>query len=186
MTTDCIISGISYLSWTTYIRQNFESVSKLINKVGKVPNERLCIQESNLNHLQIPIILKYITQFLNIMIESSIDKEGNFISNQEVIWQNEVTGVTPSLVSLALSQPVANEDLLLLHYQLSVSLYIIAALNVRYPKVFSTLFDNSVSMGKDKVLMIDQSCFYRRPLLPSKRNEGSEMTTGVFFAEPQP
>lgn len=133
------------MSWITYLQQKFEGVSKLLNKIGKVPKEKLCVQELNLTHLQVPIFLKLITEFLNVMLESSFHKESDLLVNHEGIWENKLTATTPSLVSLALSQPMVNDDLLLLHYQLSVTLYIISALNIRLPKIFNSLFDSVVS-----------------------------------------
>ncbi|KAL0267477.1 UNVERIFIED_CONTAM: hypothetical protein PYX00_009733 [Menopon gallinae] len=133
--------GLSYLCWTMHMSNRFGEVMRLINKAGKVPREKLCFQDVQLTNIQVLVFLKFSTEMLYIMLETGTSEKKTFIYNQEGIWQNEPIGNCQSLVNLALSQPKVNEELLLLHYQLSLCLHMMAELNIKFPKMFSTLFD---------------------------------------------
>lgn len=48
-----IKKGLQQLVWNTHLKIVLESTSKLINKVGKLPKERLCQQDTGLSDKQI-------------------------------------------------------------------------------------------------------------------------------------
>lgn len=134
------------MCWTLYISKKFGDVTRLINKAGKVPKAKLCTQVVQLTNIQVPVFFKLSTELLNIMLETITTEEKSFVFNEETIWQNEMVGNCQSLVSLALSQPKVNDELLILHYQLSLSLYMMSELNIKFPKIYCTLFDHAVSV----------------------------------------
>jgi hypothetical protein len=65
------------------------------------------------------------------------------VSRHEELWNCGGSG-PPSLAELALSQSAVNYDLLHLHYQLALALYMLASFSIRFPRPISSLFDNMV------------------------------------------
>lgn len=49
-----------------------EAIAKLINKLGKLPKERLCTQEIGLSDIQAVVFLQNSVTFLEIFIDVSI------------------------------------------------------------------------------------------------------------------
>lgn len=57
--------GLYNLVWNTHLKIVFESASKLINKVGKLPKEKLCKQDTGLSDAQICIFFEMCTKFFD-------------------------------------------------------------------------------------------------------------------------
>lgn len=51
------------------MKKRMELVAKLINKLGKLPKERLCMQEIGLSDIQIIAFLQHCVTFLEIFID---------------------------------------------------------------------------------------------------------------------
>lgn len=67
------------------------------------------------------------------------------LDTSEDLWSDSDSGARP-FCDLALEQPPVNYDLLYHHYQLAVTLHIIAALGLRLNKPITSLFDSMVSV----------------------------------------
>ncbi|KAK6636122.1 hypothetical protein RUM43_009774 [Polyplax serrata] len=134
--------GISYLSWTTYLQKKLENLAKMVNRVGKVPKDKLCVQEIGLRNDQVPLFLKLICEFLKMMLPVEAQEATNFGNNREAIWQNASAGPASSLVSIALSQPQVNSHVVMTYLQLTTSLLLMSGLGIKLQKVFTHLFDS--------------------------------------------
>ncbi|KAJ8942197.1 hypothetical protein NQ318_021084 [Aromia moschata] len=131
-----IKQGLYQLLWNTQLKIVNESACKLINKVGKLPKERLCRQATGLSDYQISLFIGISTEFL----DSFIDVAQLSYDAPQNIWDN---GGQP-LVALAAQQKEVNYDLLHLHYQLSTVLQMITTFSVKHVKPVNNLFEASV------------------------------------------
>nr|CAH7750373.1 unnamed protein product [Callosobruchus chinensis] len=135
-----IKQGLYQLLWNTHLKIVNESTCKLINKVGKLPKERLCRQDTGLSDAQVSIFLGitscFLDTFMNVVQTPPKPQPLMF----ENIWEN---GGQP-LVELAAQQKQVNYDLLHLHYQLSIVLQMIATFGIKHSKPVNNLFEASV------------------------------------------
>ncbi|KAJ8913603.1 hypothetical protein NQ315_013425 [Exocentrus adspersus] len=137
-----IKQGLYQLLWNAHLKIVNESASKLINKVGKLPKERLCRQDTGLSDYQISLFLRICTDFLDSFIDvAQLSYSAPKVVFQfENIWEN---GGQP-LVRLAAEQRDVNYDLLHLHYQLSLVLQMITTFSIKHTKPINNLFEASL------------------------------------------
>ncbi|KAK4875899.1 hypothetical protein RN001_012321 [Aquatica leii] len=134
--------GLYNLVWNTHLKILFESACKLINKVGKLPKEKLCKQDTGLTDFQISSFVDVCTTFLDNfldVVQLSYNSQKIPI-RYEGIWEN---GGLP-LAELALQQNHINYDLLHAHYQLSLTIQMITTFTVKHTKPVNNLFDGAV------------------------------------------
>ncbi|KAF5303848.1 hypothetical protein FQR65_LT08105 [Abscondita terminalis] len=134
--------GMYNLVWNTHLKILFESACKLINKVGKLPKEKLCKQDTGLTDFQISSFINVCTNFLDNfldVVQLSYNSEKIPIRYEE-IWEN---GGLP-LAELALQQSHINYDLLHAHYQLSLTIQMITTFTFKHTKPVNNLFDSAV------------------------------------------
>lgn len=55
--------------WSMHLRLRFEAAIRLINKIGKVPKERLCRQDIGLSDIQMTDFFKICSDFFDIFME---------------------------------------------------------------------------------------------------------------------
>lgn len=129
------------LLWNTHLKIVNESASKLINKVGKLPKERLCQQDTGLSDYQISLFIRICTGFLDSFIDVAqlSYNAPKTVLQFENIWEN---GGQP-LVELAAQQREVNYNLLHLHYQLSLVLHMITTFSIKHTKPVNNLFEAS-------------------------------------------
>lgn len=134
--------GLFNLVWNTHLKILFESTCKLINKVGKLPKERLCKQDTGLSDYQITLFINICTDFFDTFMNVTHDSYNveKIKLKFEPFWEN---GNQP-LVELAINQSEINYDLLHLHYQLSLSIQMIVTFSIKHQKFVSNLFDLSI------------------------------------------
>lgn len=137
-----IKQGLFNLVWNTHLKILFESACKLINKVGKLPKERLCKQDTGLSDYQITLFVNLCTDFFDTFMNVTHDcyNVEKVKLKYEPFWEN---GNQP-LVELALNQNEINYDLLHIHYQLSLSIRMIVTFAIRHQKFVSNLFDITI------------------------------------------
>lgn len=63
--------GVCCLLWTLHIKKRLEASAKLMNKLGKLPKERLCMQDIGLSDIQLTTFLQHCVTFLDIFIDVS-------------------------------------------------------------------------------------------------------------------
>ncbi|KAG5866224.1 hypothetical protein JTB14_033440 [Gonioctena quinquepunctata] len=138
-----IKQGLYQLVWNTHLKIVNENACKLINKVGKLPKERLCKQDTGLSDYQISLFVGISTEFLDSFLEITQEsyKIPKSLLKFENIWEN---GGQP-LVELAVLQREVNYDLLHSHYQLSLVLQMITTFSIKYTKPIHNLFDATIA-----------------------------------------
>ncbi|XP_031368306.1 rab3 GTPase-activating protein non-catalytic subunit isoform X3 [Apis dorsata] len=136
--------GVCCLLWSVHMKKRMELVAKLINKLGKLPKERLCMQEIGLSDIQIITFLQHCVTFLEIFIDSEILETGeNIVIKSEEIWEGCTSSPQP-FAALAISQAPAWYDLIMLHIQLANVLYMMAYFNLKVIKPLNNLFESVV------------------------------------------
>ncbi|CAG9761149.1 unnamed protein product [Ceutorhynchus assimilis] len=139
----CVRKGIFQLIWNTHLKIVVESSCKLINKVGKLPKERLCQQDVGLSDKQITEFIGICTKFMNSFLE--LCQNGCDITKPELkfeaIWEN---GGPQPLIELAVQQKEVDDNLLHLHYQLCLVMHMLTKFTVKHSKPVNNLFEASL------------------------------------------
>ncbi|XP_031839232.1 rab3 GTPase activating protein isoform X2 [Nomia melanderi] len=139
-------NGVCCLLWSVHIKKRMEFVAKLMNKLGKLPKDRLYVLEVSLTDSQIVTFLQNCVTFFEIFIDSEVlETEGkiNNLIKSEELWEGCASGPQP-FAALAISQLPAWYDLLLLHVQLAHVLYMMAYFNLKVTKPLNNLFEPMV------------------------------------------
>lgn len=66
---EIILTGVCCLLWTLHIKKRMEAAGKIMNKLGKLPKERLSIQETGLSDKQLVTFLQHCVTFFDIFSE---------------------------------------------------------------------------------------------------------------------
>ncbi|XP_039285376.1 rab3 GTPase-activating protein non-catalytic subunit [Nilaparvata lugens] len=126
-----IQQGMCSLIWSMHLKTRFEAALKLINKVGKVPKERLCRQDVGISDFQMSDFFKSCADFLEIFMMSNVRSEETekTVQRSETLW--DACAPVMSLTALALSQPPANYALLQLLSQAARATILLALFNIK-------------------------------------------------------
>lgn len=127
--------GLMIMIWNAHLKIPLEATRKLVNKTGRLPKEKLCLQDIGISDSLVPEMLEHCTNFLD-HFNSSIDNEKMDLRYEELLQEGPV-----SLALLALQQNIAITETVKLHIQLNHVLYMIAALNLKYVKPIQCVFD---------------------------------------------
>ncbi|CAF1040067.1 unnamed protein product [Rotaria sordida] len=163
-----IKQNLGTLLWHTYIRSRILTLTQLIEKIGKVPKDRLCYKELRLNEKDLIILLEQLSKnFFNTFIDSIYNQLNEIpIFNIDDVWQLNTTGISSdqlepvspfinlyststipeqieqqnSLLELVMEQKPANGHLVLHHDKLILILYYLMYYHIKSIRPFS-LFD---------------------------------------------
>ncbi|EGI58384.1 Rab3 GTPase-activating protein non-catalytic subunit [Acromyrmex echinatior] len=136
--------GVCCLLWMLHIKKRMEMTAKLMNKLGKLPKERLCMQDIGLSDVQVTTFLQHCVTFLDIFIDAEIlEQRDKVVIKSEELWDGHFGGPQP-FATLAVSQIPAWYDLILLHVQVANVLYMMAYLNLKILKPLNNLFESVV------------------------------------------
>nr|XP_012216087.1 PREDICTED: rab3 GTPase-activating protein non-catalytic subunit isoform X1 [Linepithema humile] len=136
--------GVCCLLWTLHIKKRMEAAAKLMNKLGKLPKERLCMQDIGLSDIQLTTFLQHCVTFLDIFIDAEILERGQSKAiKSEELWDGHCGG-PQAFAALAVFQTPAWYDLVLLHVQVANVLYMMACLNLKMLKPLNNLFESVV------------------------------------------
>lgn len=131
--------GLFSIIWSTYIKHNFELSCRLVNKVGRLPKDPLCMQDTDLDHVGLvnffEVITKYLSKFYICANTTSNQRKNSIVF--EKIWDES----TPSLVEVAQNTKRVNNDILNLNYQIACTLYYQCHFNLKFSKPLDTLYD---------------------------------------------
>ncbi|CAF4426903.1 unnamed protein product, partial [Rotaria sp. Silwood2] len=164
-----IKQNLGTLLWHTYIRSRIVTLTQLIEKIGKIPKDRLCYKELHLNEKDLVIFLEQLSKnFFNTFIDSIYNQLNEIpIFNIDDVWQLNTTGVSSdqlesvspfvnlysgssiseqseqqnSLLELVMEQKPANGHLVLHHDKLILILYYLMYYHIKSIRPFS-LFDS--------------------------------------------
>ncbi|XP_041984999.1 rab3 GTPase-activating protein regulatory subunit isoform X2 [Aricia agestis] len=131
--------GMFSIIWSTYLKQSFEASCKLVNKVGKLPKDQLCLQDLNINTDCLIGLLKIICEYLNKFLEClpSAATHEKTVIRFENLWDES----SPSLVEVAQNTKNVDPDILTLNYQISCTIYYQCHFNLKVTKPLDTLYD---------------------------------------------
>ncbi|XP_015586731.1 rab3 GTPase-activating protein non-catalytic subunit isoform X2 [Cephus cinctus] len=134
--------GVCCLLWTLHMKKRMEAAAKLMNKLGKLPKERLCMQDIGLSDIQLTILLQHCGTFLDIFLDTEVlEAEKSSIVKTEELWEGHPAGPQP-FAALAVSQTPACYELVMLHLQLANVLHMIAHFNLKINRPLNNLFES--------------------------------------------
>ncbi|XP_063697435.1 rab3 GTPase-activating protein non-catalytic subunit isoform X2 [Culicoides brevitarsis] len=136
--------GTCVMIWNAHLKITLKATKSLIDKTGRLPKEKLCLQDIGIQDVLIPQFLEYCIEFMDEFIKSGKNTEKTELRFEELLIDD---GDKYPLTLLACEQGTANLELLALHAQLLRVLYIIAFFNIKYPKPIQTLFNGMTNMA---------------------------------------
>lgn len=131
--------GLCVMLWNGNFKIPLKATQKLINKTGRLPKEKLCLQNTMIPDFLIPQFLEQTLLFIDHFRGSRTFKKLPF-KCEEILEQGS-SAVQSSLCELILQQSIGNTALLNLHFEMVSVLELIAFLNIKYTKPMQTLFD---------------------------------------------
>uniref|UniRef100_T1IPV9 Rab3-GAP regulatory subunit N-terminal domain-containing protein n=1 Tax=Strigamia maritima TaxID=126957 RepID=T1IPV9_STRMM len=134
------IIGLACLIWHMNLSKMFTATALLMEKVAKVPKERLCRRDIGISDT---ILIKFVgccTDILDILMDANViaESESAPVFDYEDLWQS-TQGPNP-LVELAINQKAANYSLLCHHYQLALSMQMMVTFGIKSVRLIS-LYD---------------------------------------------
>ncbi|XP_050071788.1 rab3 GTPase-activating protein regulatory subunit [Anopheles maculipalpis] len=128
--------GLCCMIWNAHLKIPLEATKKLVNKVGRLPKEKLCLQDIGVSDALVPQFLECCLEFFD-QFAGSIDHDKLELRFEDLLQDGPVP-----LTTLATQQSSANMALLKLHQELTTVLLILTSFNVRYTsKPIQQLFD---------------------------------------------
>uniref|UniRef100_A0A182Q7S3 Rab3-GAP regulatory subunit N-terminal domain-containing protein n=1 Tax=Anopheles farauti TaxID=69004 RepID=A0A182Q7S3_9DIPT len=128
--------GLCCMIWNAHLKIPLEATKKLVNKVGRLPKEKLCLQDIGISDALVPQFLECCLEFFD-QFAGSIDHDKLELRFEDLLQEGPVP-----LTTLATQQTSANMALLRLHQELTTVLLILTSFNVRYTnKPIQQLFD---------------------------------------------
>ncbi|GAB0089826.1 Rab3 GTPase-activating protein regulatory subunit [Sergentomyia squamirostris] len=127
--------GLCCMIWNAHLKIPLEATKKLINKAGRLPKEKLCLQDIGMSDGIVPEFLEHCSAFLDLFAES-VENDKVDLKYEDLLQDGPIP-----LTLLALQQNLANPILLDLHRELNEVMHLIAFFNIKYHKPIQTLFD---------------------------------------------
>jgi Rab3 GTPase-activating protein non-catalytic subunit len=132
--------GLCVMLWNANFKIPLKATQKLINKTGRLPKEKLCLQNTMIPDFLIPQFLEQTLIFLD-HFRNSIGYTKLEFKCEEILEQGSPSQ-SLSLCELVLNQQRGNLPLLNLHFEMLKVLELIAFLNIKYTKPMQSLFDD--------------------------------------------
>ncbi|KAG5670414.1 hypothetical protein PVAND_000681 [Polypedilum vanderplanki] len=164
--------GLCVMLWNGNFKIPLKATQKLINKTGRLPKEKLCLQNTMIPDFLMPQFLEQTLLFIDHFRNSRTFIKLEF-KCEEILQQGSSSGQA-SLCELILQQSIGNITLLNLHYEMVSVLELIAFLNIKYTKPMQSLFDE----------MTNETFFMdiNKPLTYSlQKSDEIRQNTRVFF-----
>ncbi|XP_049285580.1 rab3 GTPase-activating protein regulatory subunit isoform X1 [Anopheles funestus] len=128
--------GLCCMIWNAHLKIPLEATKKLVNKVGRLPKEKLCLQDIGISDALVPQFLECCLEFFE-QFAGSIDHDKLELRFEDLLQDGPVP-----LTTLATQQSSANMALLRLHQELTTVLLVLTSFHVRYAnKPIQQLFD---------------------------------------------
>jgi hypothetical protein len=92
--------------WHTFLRSRISTLTQLIEKIGKIPKDRLCYKELRLNEKDLIYFLEQLSKnFFNTFIESIYNQLNEIpIFNIDDVWQSNNLNISPDQLGMILFQ----------------------------------------------------------------------------------
>ena len=130
--------GLCVMLWNANFKIPLKATQKLINKTGRLPKEKLCLQNTMIPDFLMPQFLEQTLIFLD-HFRNSIEFTQLEFKCEEILGSSSQS---LSLCELILNQQRGNLPLLNLHFEMIKVLELIAFLNIKYTKPMQSLFDD--------------------------------------------
>lgn len=137
--------GICCMLWNATLKFPLQAAAKLMQKVGRLPVDKMCQQDLEMSAGKVPEFLELSLDFLQ-HFSTSMDHD-----KRELQFEQSLSEGALPLQFLALQQHHAMPQLLRLQTELCSVLHFVAFFQLRIPKPLTTLFD---AMG-NKALLAD-------------------------------
>uniref|UniRef100_A0A182ILN3 Rab3-GAP regulatory subunit N-terminal domain-containing protein n=1 Tax=Anopheles atroparvus TaxID=41427 RepID=A0A182ILN3_ANOAO len=134
--------GLCCMIWNAHLKIPLEATKKLVNKVGRLPKEKLCLQDIGISDALVPQFLECCLEFFD-QFAGSIDHDKIELRFEDLLQEGPVP-----LTVLATQQNSANMALLRLHQELTTALLILTSFSVRHAsKPIQQLFDGMANQA---------------------------------------
>lgn len=133
--------GLCCMIWNAHLKIPLEATKKLVNKVGRLPKEKLCLQDIGISDALVPQYLENCLEFFD-HFSNSIDHDKLELKFEELLQDGPIP-----LTALAIQQNSANMALLKLHHELTTVLLILTSFNVKYQKPIQQFFDGMANQS---------------------------------------
>ncbi|XP_055540151.1 rab3 GTPase-activating protein non-catalytic subunit isoform X2 [Wyeomyia smithii] len=133
--------GLCCMIWNAHLKIPLEATKKLVNKVGRLPKEKLCLQDIGISDALVPQFLESCLRFFD-HFSQSIDHDKLELRFEELLQQGPIP-----LTLLAIQQTPAHMALLKLHHELTTVLLILTSFNVKYQKPVQQFFDATANQS---------------------------------------
>ncbi|KAK3599646.1 hypothetical protein CHS0354_029108 [Potamilus streckersoni] len=150
--------GVAFMMWHMFVSKRFQITALLMDKVGRVPKDRLCRKDVGISENRLPDFVGQVVQLIQLMMEANCEMNEVPVFNIEHAWHYGKGSV--SLVELAVDKKVTNYHLIKHHHHLALMMHAILILKIKSWKVLS-LFD---TRGRN-AFFVD---LYSHPYLPNK------------------
>ncbi|KAK7069681.1 hypothetical protein SK128_010832, partial [Halocaridina rubra] len=123
--------GVSLMIWETWVSHCIQTTSTLMDKVGRLPKDRMCHRDLGLGEHSVSVMLQNVLSLLEHIMEANVvcEVEKPLVMSPDRFWLG-LEG-SPALVELTVMQNMSCYDLVYLHYQLVLVLYLIAYHNLK-------------------------------------------------------
>ncbi|XP_025425417.1 rab3 GTPase-activating protein non-catalytic subunit isoform X2 [Sipha flava] len=177
--------SVCYLVWSTHLSPVFVSAIKLIDRVGKVPKEKLCIQDVGMPDQHIVKLFDLCEQFFEIIIKSSLSAEEAELAEikHDLFWENWKNNNqhTLTLVQMALNKPNPDQKTLFLSHQFTRAFHILAKFSIYINKPLNSLFDCNIQ--EIDFSNLDQNTFSQEePRTKVKKTRTEFLANSIYTA----
>ena len=143
--------NVGCLLWKTFVMKRFETLSNLMEKMGRTPKDRICLKELGIHENRVEAFVEFGQQLLDLILSSNIQAEMEPMPLFQVDdWWKSQSSAHPisdreshpvPLVITAVHQKTANGALVLEHSRLATVIQFIVTFQLRNSKPLSLLTD---------------------------------------------
>lgn len=129
--------GVSLMIWETWVCLYVQIASSLMEKVGRLPKDRLCRRDLGLSEHSLSLMFQAALGLLEQIMDANVvcEVEKPLVLSADRFWCSQEG--SPALVELTIMQKMTCYDLVNHHYQLVSVLFLIAQHNLKAARALS-------------------------------------------------